>query len=47
MENGKKKSIHGYEIVMQLGVGSYGKVYKVKKNNETYALKLLEKAKII
>ncbi|KRX03238.1 Protein kinase-like domain [Pseudocohnilembus persalinus] len=42
----KKNTIQGYELVSQLGVGAYAKVYKVKKNGQYFALKLLEKQKI-
>ena len=33
------KSINGYQIVERIGVGSYGRVYKVTKNKKLYVLK--------
>ena len=32
-------SINGYEIIERIGVGSYGRVYKVSKNQKYYVLK--------
>ena len=32
-------SINGYEVIERIGVGSYGRVYKVSKNNKFYVLK--------
>ena len=32
-------SINGYEIIERIGVGSYGRVYKVFKNKKYYVLK--------
>ena len=32
-------SINGYEIIERIGVGSYGRVYKVSKNKKYYVLK--------
>ena len=32
-------SINGYEVIERIGVGSYGRVYKVSKNNKYYVLK--------
>ena len=32
-------SINGYEVIERIGVGSYGRVYKVSKNKKYYVLK--------
>lgn len=44
-----KVKLENYEILGILGAGSYGKVKlaRNKKNNEYYALKILQKSEII
>ena len=34
-----KKTINDYTIIERIGVGSYGRIYKVKKDNKIYVLK--------
>ena len=42
---------HDFEVIEQLGKGSFGSVYLVKKNddseNKYYAMKILEKKKVL
>ena len=48
-ENDKKMSLNDFEILRQIGAGSFGKVFLVKlksskiKTNKLYALKILDK----
>ena len=35
------KSLNGYTIMGQLGKGSFGVVYKVKKDDQIYAIKTI------
>ena len=34
------KVLNGYEIIEFKGKGSFGTVYKCKKNNQSYAMKI-------
>ena len=38
-KSNEKMIINNYTIIERIGVGSYGRIYKVKKNNKIYVLK--------
>ena len=38
-KSNEKMTINNYTIIERIGVGSYGRIYKVKKNNKIYVLK--------
>ncbi|KRX03240.1 Protein kinase-like domain [Pseudocohnilembus persalinus] len=43
---GQVNEINGYQIVEELGSGSYSTVFKVRKGDQIWALKLLDKEQI-
>lgn len=37
-----EKNINGYELISPIGSGSFGRTYRVKKNGEVFAMKILK-----